>query len=175
MVENLESNATSLASTPAAPSPARHFGVGALIIVPALFAAVIVGQVSRTVPTATAANAPVAEAPAAAPMTPTDPPPVPAAVAAIAPESKGVNRELEELSAQLKKIHGWVEGRTKAEPSLDLKRIEGKIDDVSKLIAATMPLLEKVDKLGGRIGDMGNQIDGLQSEVVALKQRTSVK
>ena len=159
MPENLESSTKSIVPTPPAPSPERHFFMGSLIIVPSLLVAVSFGQQgSRTTAT-----------PAAAVSASPDAPSVPAL------ESKSLKSELEDISAQLKKIQGEVDGLPKPEPALDLKPLEGKIDELSKSITNAKPILEKVDKLGGRVGDAAKQIEGLRSEFMALKQHNSNK
>ena len=169
MAENLESSTTSVEPTPPAPSPERHFGMGSLIIVPSLLAAVIFGQQgSRTTATPAAAAAPAPEAPA-------DPAGRRGRRARSLPNPRVSSRSSRTCQRSSRRFMG--KSTDSPSPSLlrTSSRIEGKIDEVSKSITVAKPLLEKVDKLGGRIGDVGKQIESLQSEVVALKQHKSDK
>lgn len=175
MAEHLASSTTSDESSPRSPSVGRHLAVGLVFIVPMLLVAVMFGRQGSTTATAAATSAPVASAPAAEPGAAAEPAAAAAAGTANAPQPKGLKSELEDLSAQLKTIRGLVDGRPKAEPAVDLKLIAGKIDEVSGAIAGAKPLVEKVEKLGGRIGEIGKQIESLEAEVAALKKRTSAK
>jgi hypothetical protein len=160
MAEKLDS---STSPTPSGPSPERHFAMGSLIIVPSLLLGVTVGQQGSATPATPAA--------ATAPAVPADPAPAVAAASG----STTLKSDLEDLSAQIKKLHGQVDGLPQPEPAPDLKPLEAKIEELSKLITSARPLVEEVDKLGVRIGDVGKRIESFQGEVASLVHRKSEK
>ncbi len=181
MAEHIESHSTSTAPQSQPNSPAFQFVIGIAMIVVLLIASLIVGQrESKSVAAAVAAAA--TTPPAAAPTTEATPataaaPAEPAAAAspapvaaAATPESSDIKSHLEELTAHVKKLQGMVDSLPKPEPVPDLKPIQDKVDDLTKSVAATAPLVEKMDKLEGHVGDLGKQIQSLESNVLTVKQ-----
>jgi hypothetical protein len=141
-------------------SNALQFVLGLGMIAGLLLAAVVVGQQeSRKLQAAAVAPAPAADAKPAA------------EVAAAAPDSSDIKSMLGELTAQVKNLHTMLDGLAKPEPAPDLKPIEAKLDALSQSVASAVPVLDRLDKLGGRMGAVGKQLEGLEAEVVALKTR----
>jgi hypothetical protein len=63
-----------------------------------------------------------------------------------------------------------VEILPRPEPAPDLKPIQDKVDALAGLVAAALPLVEKMDTLRERVGGIGKQIESLDADVLALKE-----
>ncbi len=109
-----------------------------------------------------------APAPAAAVETPAAPAPGDVLASAV----KEMRSQVESLPVEIKRLQGMIDGLPKPEPAPDLKPIQDKVDDLAKAVAAATPLVEKMDKLEGHVGDIGKQIESLEANLHGLKQAT---
>jgi hypothetical protein len=161
MLDKSESRTRGTQPEPKPASPALQFILGLAMIAGLLLAGVAVGkQESRKLNNA---GTPTAEAASPAPAAAT------AAAPAAALESQEIRSQLGELTAQVKKLQGMVDSLPKPEPAPDLKPIEAKLDELAQSVAAVVPLVARLDKLGARIDDADKQLQSIEAEVAALK------
>ena len=140
-------------------------------ILGALFLAAIVAAwfVSK-LPKEEASPPAVAAAPATpAPLVGT---PAPSAVApgadALAGEVKDVKSQLEGLATQLKGFEAKLEGLAKPASEIDVKPIQGKIDDLAKSVATLTPLSDKVGILDAKLVTIDEAVKTVKTEVSSL-------
>jgi hypothetical protein len=185
MPENLDQDRTVTDPTDAnvSESPKNQFVVGMSMIGALLVASGVVGHLgskeaaptpasqpaATSTATATEATAPAgetapaspAEAPAGTVLLPND---------ALAADFKDIKSQIGELSAQLKGLRGKVDALPEPAPAPDLKPILEKTDVLAKSVAVAVPLVDKVDRFGDRIGEIGKRLESLETEVASLKK-----
>jgi hypothetical protein len=178
MLDHSESRTTGTQPALKPASPALQFILGLAMIAGLLVAGVAVGQQeSRKLKNAAVTAPPTAEAasPASGAATASAPAAASEPVAVAASESQDIRSQLGELTAQVKKLHGMVDNLPKPEPAPDLRPIEAKLDDLAQSVAAALPLVARLDKLGARIGDVDKQLQSIEAEVAALKNHNPGK
>ena len=144
-------------------APSYQVVVSVFMIVTLLATAVFVGRQEAKAKAA-------APAAAAAPATATAAPAAPAPGEALASDLKEMRSQVESLPVEIKRLQGMIDGLPKPEPAPDLKPIQDKVDDLARSVAAAMPLVEKMDKIEGHVSGIGKQIEGLEANVLVLKQ-----
>jgi hypothetical protein len=168
MLGNTESRITGTPPEPKPASPALQFILGLAMIAGLLVAGVAVGQQESRMLKSAAVSA---TSPAPGATTPSAPAAASEPVAATASESQEIRSQLGELTAQVKKLHGMLDSLPKPEPAPDIKPLDAKLDELAQSVAAALPLAGTLDRLAGRIGDFDKQLQSLEAEVLALKNR----
>ena len=113
--------------------------------------------------------APPAPDAAAAPATP--PPLVsapPPAADSLDGDVKQVKGRLESLATQMKGIEAKLEGLAKPTSEVDVKPIQGKIDDLAKSVATLAPLSDKVGTLDAKLVAIDQAVKTVKTEVSSL-------
>lgn len=106
--------------------------------------------------------------PAPAPATPAAAP-APAPGDTLAADFKDLKSRVDSLADQIKGLEGKVASLPKPEGAPDLKPVQGKLDELSRSVAAVTPLSDQVGKLGDRISEVDGSIKAVKGELDDLK------